>query len=233
MDRANVAFIHASPAAIAPLVNYYAQAEPGWTVFNLLDDGIMRQFEAGDEAAVESGLLSLIERAATRYHAQAALVTCSATTLDMMQRLERASPIAVVKIDLPMARAAVAAGGAIGLLATFPPTVSSTTGLLKELARRDGRDVSVMPELRAAALEPLLRGDLAAHDAILREGAIALRNAGADLIVLAQVSMAHMRAALEEELGVPVFSSLETSHKAIREALGQGCDSIFSKEQIK
>ncbi|NWF82388.1 MAG: hypothetical protein HXY18_01000 [Bryobacteraceae bacterium] len=221
MSGTNLAMIHASPAAIAPLVNYYARAEPGWTILNLLDDGIMRQFRAGDEAAVEAGLLSLIDRAVTRYHAEAALVTCSATTLDMMRRLELASPVAVVKIDLPMAQAAVAAGRRIGALVTFPPTVGPTTALLEEVARRAGRGVSVMAELRAPALDALLAGDAATHDAILREGAIALRDAGAEAIVLAQVSMAHMRAALEEELGVPVFSSLETSHQALCEALRQ------------
>lgn len=221
MSGTSVSFIHASPAAIAPLVNYYARTEPAWTISNLLDDGIMRQFREGDAGAVESGLLSLIDRACSRYHAQAALITCSAAGLDLMRRLERESPVPLVKIDAPMARAAVAAGNRIGALVTFPPTVGPTTALLAEVAQLAGRDVNVITELRPPALEALLKGDSETHDRMLREGAVALKSAGAEAIVLAQVSMAHMRAALEEELGVPVFSSLETSHKALREALGQ------------
>lgn len=221
MSGTNVALIHASPAAIAPLANYYARTEPAWTITNLLDDGIMRQFRQGDEGAVESGLLSLIDRASSRYHAQAALITCSAAGLELMHTLQKSSPIPLVKIDAPMARAAVAAGNRIGALVTFPPTAGRTAEMLAEVARLAGRAVSVITELRAPALDALLQGDSAAHDRILREGAISLRSAGAEVIVLSQVSMAHMRAALEEELGVPVFSSLETSHRALREALRQ------------
>jgi len=221
MSGANVAFIHASPAAIAPLVNYYAKQEPGWTISNLLDDGIMRLFRQGDEGAVEAGLLSLIERAATRYGAEAALVTCSATTLDMMRRLELAAPVPLVKIDLPMARAAVGAARNIGVLVTFPPTVEPTRNLLSEVARQMGREVRIAAELRPDALDALLKGDSAAHDRILDEAASALRDGGAEVIVLAQVSMAHLRTGLEQRLGIPVFSSLETSHRALRDALAR------------
>lgn len=221
MSHKSVAFIHASPAAIGPLVNYYARAEPGWTVTNLLDDGIMRQFREGDEGAVESGLLSLIDRACSRYHAKAAMITCSAASLGLMRRLEAASPVPLVKIDVPMAEAAVMAGAKIGVLVTFPPTLAPACSQIAEIARSAGREVSVLSELRETALAALLKGDSAAHDRILREGAISLKAAGADVIVLAQVSMAHIRPALEEELAVPVLSSLETSHNALRQALGQ------------
>lgn len=221
MTGANLAFIHASPAAIAPLVNYYAKHEPGWTIFNLLDDGIMRLFREGDEGGVESGLLGLVERAVARYHAQAALVTCSAATLDMMRRMEKASPVPLVKIDLPMARAAVAAGSKIGILVTFPPTVEPAKALIAEVAHLAGRQVSVTTELLPGALDALLKGDAATHDRILREGAISLKQSGAEAIVLAQVSMAHLRAPLQQDLGLPVFSSLETSHRALREVLGR------------
>lgn len=221
MTGATLAFIHASPAAIAPLANYYAKQEPAWKIVNLLDDGIMRMFREGDEAGVESGLLSLVERAVTRYRAQAALVTCSATTLEMMRRLEKASPVPLVKIDLPMARAAVAAGSKIGILVTFPPTVGPTRALIAEVSHLAAREVSVTVELRPEALDALLTGDAPAHDKILREGAISLKQSGAEAIVLAQVSMAHLRAPLEQDLRMPVFSSLETSHRALREILGR------------
>jgi len=49
MATRRISLIHASPAAIAPLARYYAEAEPQWEMTNLLDDGIMRQFRTGDE----------------------------------------------------------------------------------------------------------------------------------------------------------------------------------------
>ncbi len=221
MPGTNVAFIHASPAAIGPLANYYAQAEPGWTITNLLDDGIMRQFREGDEAAVESGLLSLVERACSRYRARAAMITCSAVRRELLGRLQTVSPVPLVKIDVPMAEAAVAAGTRIGVLVTFPPTVQTAASLLREAARSAGRHLEVRAELREAALKALLAGDADTHDRILGEAALTLKDAGVDAVVLAQVSMAHLRPALEARLGVPVFSSLETSHQALKRALGE------------
>lgn len=219
MSNRRISLIHASPAAIAPLARYYAEAEPEWTVTNLLDDGVMRHFREGNGPAVESGLLSLIERACDRYHAEAALVTCSAATLELMRRLSDASTVPLIKIDAPMAKSAVRAGANIGVLVTFPPTVGPTRALLAEVARSTGRAINIRTELREEALKALLQGDAGAHDRLLADGARALRATGVEAIVLAQVSMAHLREPLERELGVPVFSSLETSHRAIREAL--------------
>lgn len=221
MATRRISLIHASPAAIAPLARYYAEAEPQWVVTNLLDDGIMRHFRTGDDSAVESGLLSLIDRACSRYHAEAALVTCSAASLGLMRKLSEAAPVPLVKIDAPMAEAAVRGASTIGALVTFPPTLAPTCALLNEVARSTGHAISIRTELREDALQALLQGDSPAHDRLLAEGARALHAAGVQAMVLAQVSMAHMRESFEREFGIPVFSSLETSHKALREALGQ------------
>lgn len=220
MAAVNVAFIHASPAAIPPLMDYYACHEPGWRIVNLLDDGIMLSFREGDDRAAESGLLSLIGRAVERYGVRAALITCSAATLAMMRRLAHVSPVPVVKIDLPMARAAVAAGKRIGVLVTFPPTVEPTKALLAKAAREDGVAPEVVVELREEALEALLKGDRATHDRILLAAAESLAARPVDAIVLAQVSMAHLREQIARGLSMPVYSSLETSHAALREVLG-------------
>ncbi len=219
MATRRISLIHASPAAIAPLARYYAEAEPEWIVTNLLDDGVMRHFREGNEPAVESGLLSLVERACGRYQAEAALVTCSAASLGLIRRLSAASVVPLIKIDAPMAEAAVRAGARLGVLVTFPPTVEPTRALLAEVAQVAGRKIDIKTELREEALNALLQGDSALHDRLLSEGARALGAAGVEAIVLAQVSMAHMRAQFERQLGVPVFSSLETSHRALKEAL--------------
>ncbi len=211
-----VSFIHASPAAIAPLMRYCGQAEPEWEVTNLLDDGVMRSFRQGDAQAAESGLLSLILRARSRYCAEAALVTCSAASVDLIRRLSAASGLPLVKIDAPMAEAAVRAGTEIGVLATFPPTLQPTRAVLREAARQAERVIHLRTELCEQALEALLAGDSAAHDEALAARAQALLSAGAEVLVLAQVSMAHLRETLQSRLGVPVFSSLETSHRALR-----------------
>lgn len=100
----HLAPIHTSSAAIAPLVRYYTEHEPGWRLTNLLDDGILQLFRDSREDAVEAALASLLERAAG-YGARAALLTCPAVRLALLDRLQARAPVPVIKIDAPMARA--------------------------------------------------------------------------------------------------------------------------------
>jgi Asp/Glu/hydantoin racemase len=119
-----------------------------------------------------------------------------------------------------MAEAAVTAASKIGALVTFAPTVDATVAMLRETAQAAGREVQVESNLVEGAFERLFAGDTSEHDRLVRRGAERLRDAGAGAIVLAQVSMAHLRAELEKSLGLPVYSSLETSHAALGKSLG-------------
>lgn len=212
------ALIHTSPAAIAPLVRYYGEHEPAWRLTNLLDDAILQLFRDSREDAAEAALASLASRAAG-YGARAAILTCLAVSLPLLARLQSLSPIPLLKIDAPMARAAVLQARRIGVLISFAPTLKPTVSLLEETAASVGRQVEIVPRLCEGAYAALLAGDTATHDRILRSGAGQLAATPVEAIVLAQVSMAHLRDSLAEALSLPVFSSLETSHAAVREAL--------------
>ncbi|MCL6543660.1 MAG: aspartate/glutamate racemase family protein [Bryobacteraceae bacterium] len=215
----HLALIHTSPAAITPLARYYAEHEPEWRLTHLLDDGILHLFRESRESDIEAALASLVERAAG-YGARAAIVTCSAVTPALLSRLQMRSPMPLIKIDEPMARAAVSQARRIGVLISFPPTLQPTVSLLEDTAASLGRRVEIVPQVCDGAYAALLAGDTATHDRILHSGARQLTAQSAEAIVLAQVSMAHLRDELAEALSLPVFSSLETSHAAVREALG-------------
>jgi len=215
----HLALIHTSPAAITPLARYYAEHEPEWRLTNLLDDGILHLFRDSREGDIEAALADLVERAAG-YGARAAIVTCSAATPALLARLQARSPMPLIKIDAPMARAAVSHARRIGVLISFAPTLQPTVSLLEETAASLGRRVEIVPQVCDGAYAALLAGDTATHDRILRSGAAHLAAQPVEAIVLAQVSMAHLRGELAGSLGLPVFSSLETSHAAVREALG-------------
>ena len=60
--RTPIALIHASPAAIAPLVDHYTQAAPELDLTNLLDDGILRLFRAGRMDDAIARLEAMISR---------------------------------------------------------------------------------------------------------------------------------------------------------------------------
>lgn len=207
--------IHASPAAIAPVVRHYHQHAPEYALINLLDDGILTYFNRDDLQSAHRRLGALVNTAKQEYHAIAALITCSSAETAYLRRLEAEIHIPVLRIDEPMAHCAVAAGRRILAMATFEPTVETTRRLLLGLGATEVR-VCLVP----GAYTALLNGEAAVHDRLVMES-LADAAAGFDCAVLAQVSMAHLRDEAQRRAGIPVLSSLETSVEAIRTALSQ------------
>jgi len=210
--KTRLAFLHTSPPAIAPLMQYYGREAAEFGIVNLLDDGILDHFRSGDEAAAENALGELLDRAHGSYGVKAVLVTCSSVSAAMLASLQRRSPVPLLKVDVPMAEEAIRRGKRIGVAYTFAPTLGPTTSLFSGRAE-------LRPLLIGGAYDALLASDPEAHDRLVLAGLETLRETGVEVIVLAQVSMARVVLQLRPDFGVPVLSSLETSLRAIREAL--------------
>lgn len=224
MTKRKVAFIHTSPAAIGPLVQFYGEAAPDLEITNLLDDGILRLLSAQDYATAQIRLRDMLRAARETYAVELAMVTCSSVSKEMIEQLNAEFDLPVIKIDYPMARRAIAAGGVIGVAATFPPTLVPTGKLLREAAGEAGADVRIIEEVVPEAYDALLSGDAARHDELLLASIEKLDRQGVSAIVLAQVSMARILPRLENRpADAPaVLSSLQTSAEAVRAALGRG-----------
>lgn len=217
--KRRISFLHTSPAAIPPLMQFYNQAASDLEITNILEDGLLRFFTAGDWSAAENRLHEMLGAARDTYHAEAAMITCSAVPRSMLAPLQERARIPVFKIDGPMARRAVKAGNRIGVAVTFPPTAELTRNLLLETAADMGKPIELVLEVVPAAYDALLVGNAEDHDRLLLAGIDRLAQQNVDTIVLAQVSMARVQPCLEVRLSIPVFSSLNTSLAAIREAL--------------
>jgi aspartate/glutamate racemase len=213
---ARIAFIHTAPAAIAPLNRFYAEHASDLTIYNLLDDSVLRFFREGQQEAAETALRAMLERAVFDYGAEAALVTCSSVSTGMASRLATIVKVPVLKIDTPMAEAAVQQAHRIGVLISFPPTQGPTSALLHDAAAKAGKRIELLPEVVPAAYDALNRGDMDTHNRMLQDGAQALVVRGAEVIVLAQVSMAALQPVLAVKVSAPVLSSLDTSLLAVR-----------------
>src|SRR5215211_7938247 len=105
--KRSVAFIHTSPAAIGPLMQFYAEAAPELEVTNLLDDGLLRLLAAGRAPALQRRLEGMLGDAVETYQPELAMVTCSSVSKEMVDSLARDFAFPVRKIDYPMARRAV------------------------------------------------------------------------------------------------------------------------------
>ncbi len=198
-------------------MSFYPRHWPELRITNLLDDGVMGLFAAGNWDPAHARLLEMIRTGYEVYGAQAALVSCSAVSREAMHALRAASPIPVMKIDEPMAAMAVAAARRVGLLVTFPPTLAISEQLIQSAA--GAHPVELVSELVPSAIAALLAGDRTEHDAQLSAAADRLAGQGIGALVLAQVSMGPLVPALQQRLGIPVFSSLETSMAALRQLL--------------
>src|SRR5215210_2880488 len=217
--KRSVAFIHTSPAAIGPLMQFYAGAAPGLEITNLLDDGLLRLLAAGRGRDVRRRLEEMLRAAADTYAPELAMVTCSSVPKEMSDSLARDFPFPVLKIDYPMARRAVRAGRRIGVAATFPPTLAPTSRLLREAAAEAGAEIEIVEEVAPEAYTALLSNDTKTHDELLASAVERLQDKDVSAVVLAQVSMARTLPLIERSARVPVLTSLHTSLEAIREAL--------------
>lgn len=214
-----ISFLHTSPAAIPPLMQYYSEKAPELEITNQLDDGLLRFLARGNAQLAERRLGEMLAIARDLYEARAVMVTCSSVTMEIVTSLGQSAGIPLIKIDNPMAEEAVRAGRRLAVMATFPPTVRPTTDLLKEAARRSGVVVELEPVVLPDAYQALLAGNPERHDEILFNGISEAAQSGVDGIVLAQVSMARLLPKVEGEISVPVFSSLPSSLRRVRELL--------------
>src|SRR5262249_6044725 len=102
----------------------------------------------------------------------------------------------------------------IGILATD----AGTPGLMQadKAAEAERRGVRVAREARHVpkAVQLMLAGDLAGHDALVAEAAAALP--GCELVLLGQVSMGPGRGVVERRTGLPVLTASETAVLALK-----------------
>jgi Asp/Glu/hydantoin racemase len=156
---------------------------------------------------------------AERTGAAAVLVTCSS----IGEAAELSRPyvgIPVYRVDVPMAAEAVATGRRIGVLATLESTLDPTRRLIERAAQAAGRAVELSTSVCPGAFAALRAGDSATHDEIV--AAEVARLAGdADVLVLAQASMARIVTALGDDgPKVPVLTSPESGVRQLADVVG-------------
>jgi aspartate/glutamate racemase len=224
MSKRKIAFLHTSPAAIGPLVQFYGEAAPELQVTNLLEDGILGLLAAREYEQARRRFTDMTRAAQAAYGAELALITCSSVTRGILDELRGQFELPILKIDGPMTRRAVETGKRVGVAVTFPPTLGPTSDLLRGAAEEAGREIEIVTESEPEAYRALLSNDLATHDRLLVGVIEKLQAQGVDVIVLAQVSMARILPQLDSpplagRVRVPVLSSLNTSLEAVRAAL--------------
>jgi Asp/Glu/hydantoin racemase len=211
MARKTLALIHTS-ATLVPVFQQLCRAQlPNVDTFNIVDDSLVRAI--GAKGALTADIARRVEAYITSAEAGGAdhiLVTCSS----IGPAVEASAPfcaVPVLRVDQPMADAAVAAGCRIGVIATLPTTLNPTSDLVRRRAIGAGKTIELTARLVTGAFEALMAGDAATHDTLV---AAALRELSGevDVILLAQASMARVVDTLPEaDRRVPIFASPPTA----------------------
>ncbi|WP_405015613.1 arylsulfatase [Kitasatospora sp. NBC_01539] len=197
--------LHTSPVHVATFDALGAELAPGLRLEHRVAEHVLERARRDGPAAVAGDIGALVDDLVA---AGATAVLCTCSTVGAVAEAVAAcadrsdAPVPVLRVDRPMAAAAVAAGPApaeggpatsgprIAVVAALSDTVGPTVALIEEEAARSGRSVAVTVTVVDGAWERFEAGDREGYLAAVREAAGRL--ADADVIVLAQASMAEV-----------------------------------------
>ncbi|MDJ0935980.1 MAG: aspartate/glutamate racemase family protein [Kiloniellales bacterium] len=210
----HLGLLHTGEAHVGAFADLFEEILPEAMLSHLVrEDLLLRAQLAGElppDVAAETAE-SLQELAGQG--AQVLLCTCS-TLGPAVEAAAAEIAVPVLRVDRPMAEAAVAAGGRLLVVAALESTLAPTQALLRDAAADLGREVSLEVLSLPEAWEAFESGD---RDDYLQQIADAVRSAvgaagtrngtgGFDAVVLAQASMAGAADRLAD-LGTPVLAS--------------------------
>lgn len=215
-----IALVHALAHSVAPINDALQRAWPEAVRMNLLDDSLSADL-ARNTATGGAGLDAVMHQRfetlaayAEGTGAQALLFTCSAFGSCIEAVALRRPHMPVLKPNEAMVDEAVstAAGGRIGLIASFAPTLVSMPSEFPE-------GTHLVTALTAEAMDALNQGDVARHDACVVQAALQLKAQGSAVIALAQFSMARAQQAVEQAVGLPVLTTPGSAIRVLRQRL--------------
>jgi hypothetical protein len=193
-----IGFLHTADAHVPTFHNLMAELAPGLRDLHVVDARLLA--DAGERGIDADVAERLGERLRSLAASGADVVVCTCSTLGgHAEQVPVGVP--VLRIDRPMAEAAVAVGGRIAVVASVESTLAPTRALLLECAAGAPVEIVDAPCLDAWAL--FAAGDLEGY---ARRVAAHCRGLDADVIVLAQASMAPA-AELLADLAAPVLTS--------------------------
>jgi hypothetical protein len=189
VSSSSLAFLHTAKPNVAVFTDLVARLDRSVpTRHELIEDVLAGAVGSG---GVTDAMRAQTEAAVLRLIAEGApVVMCTCSTIGGVAEATRVPTGArVMRIDRPMAEAAVASGRRILVAATLPSTLGPTRALLQQVSNSEGRTIEMVDVLCDQAWPHFARGD---RDAYAEEIARAIRAVASDtdIVVLAQASMA-------------------------------------------
>lgn len=207
-----IGVIHATRVAVSPIEAAFEEHWPEAEVVQFMDESLMRDLdEIGHLTPAISERVEGLADFACRDGATAILYSCSAFG-PAIEAVQARLPVPVLKPNQAMLDEALALGGRIQILSTFRPSGPSIRRELEMLAAQRKLEIEIDDSYVPGALDALQAGDPDTHDALITDAA----GSRADVILLAQFSMARARDAVSRRVDARVLSSPESAVLALR-----------------
>jgi Asp/Glu/hydantoin racemase len=218
-DLQRLALVHTVAGLVPRFRELAAELMPQVETFDIVDETLLRDATTEGRVSMDTARRLFAHLAAAERHgADAILVTCSSMG-GVVDAARQFANVPLLRVDQAMAEQAVERGSRIGVLATLWSTLRPTAALIERTGREGGREVEVRDRLCDGAFEALGEGDTETHDRLVREGLRELIG-WADVIVLAQASMARVVDTLpDEERRTPILSSPRLGMERMRDLL--------------
>ncbi|WP_320772990.1 aspartate/glutamate racemase family protein [Streptomyces sp. CRN 30] len=209
-----LALLHTSPVHVPVFDALRDEVRPGLRLRHSVAEGLLDRARAEGPEAVAGEVRAVLEGAVAE-GARAVLCTCS--TLGAVAEAARPG-VPVLRVDRPMAAAAVATGARVTVVAALRSTLRPTAGLIAEEAARAGAAVAVRTVLVPDAWEHFTAGDTARYERAVATAVDTVTDT--DVVVLAQASMAPAERLVTTS--VPVLSSPRPGFAAAADAAEGG-----------
>jgi aspartate/glutamate racemase len=210
--------IHTATTMVEPTTALFKEHLPNVKLNHIADDSLIQEVIAANQVTpmVRKRLISYYF-AAVDGGADIIFNTCSSIG-EVAQQARQMLTIPLLKIDDPMAIQAVSMAGKIAVLATLPTTLGPTANLIRKMAFEQNKNVEIFEGLAEGAFQALMSGDRDKHDYLILEASKKVAEK-AEIIVLAQGSMARMEPELVRLTGKKVLSSPLSGVLGVKEFL--------------
>ncbi|MET9514616.1 aspartate/glutamate racemase family protein [Streptomyces sp. NPDC002994] len=202
--------LHTSPVHVPVFDALRDREHPGLEMRHVVHEELLALARSGGPGAADAATAAVLAEVVGEGGATAVLCTCSSIGAAAEAYAARLG-VPVLRVDRPMAAAAVAAAPErdtvrIAVVATVDSTFGPTCDLIREEAERAGRPADIRTVLAEGAWKHFEDGDQDGYlDVVAR---VVDTIIGVDVVVLAQSSMADAAArVVRSHIAVPVLSS--------------------------
>ncbi|MGI4894465.1 MAG: aspartate/glutamate racemase family protein [Janthinobacterium lividum] len=204
---ATVGFLHTADAHVRTFRDLIAERDDSVGQRHLVDTGLLL---TAREQAANRVRTALVDRLRRLRAEGADIVVCTCSTIGPIAKSVGAElGIRVMRVDRPMAEAAVLAGRRIAVVHSLDAAAATLVPLLRECATTTGRSIEIVPVRCAETWTAFESGDLTAYATGVADAvrcSVQSLEPPVDVVVLAQASMMSV-APLLRDLHLPVLTS--------------------------